>query len=110
MLVEHIKDCTIITQEKLALPDLVSRLSEMYAEIKNNNIIVNLFSFNSLKPADLNEFLLLSKTHKKNKHSFIIVTDKVGYDEVTEDLSIAPTLQEAHDLIEMEEIERDLGF
>jgi len=34
----------------------------------------------------------------------------LSYDEVPEEISVVPTLQEAKDLIEMEEIERDLGI
>jgi len=36
------------------------------------------------------------------------VTNKVSYDDVPEEMCVVPTIQEANDLIEMEEIERDL--
>ena len=52
----------------------------------------------------------MSKKHKLAKKSFVIVTDKISYDVAPEELSITPTIQEAHDIIEMEEIERDLDF
>ncbi|MEG1239581.1 MAG: ribonuclease Z, partial [Flavobacterium sp.] len=32
------------------------------------------------------------------------------FDEVSEEIIVVPTLQEGFDIIEMEEIERDLGF
>ena len=59
---------------------------------------------------DILEFLDISNTHKAGGQSFVIVTDKLSYDEVPEEISVVPTLQEAKDLIEMEEIERDLGI
>jgi hypothetical protein len=40
----------------------------------------------------------------------VIVSDTISYDNAPEELSITPTIQEAHDIIEMEEIERDLDF
>lgn len=110
MIVEHIEKKTIITQEKVTIPVLVSKLDSIYNECLNNNIIVNLFSLSDLKPEQLNEFLLLSKKHKNAKHSFVIVARKIDIDKVSEQLSVVPTLQEAHDFIAMEEIERDLGF
>ena len=42
--------------------------------------------------------------------SFVIVATNVSIDEIDEKLIVVPTLQEARDIIEMEEIERDLGF
>mgnify|MGYP000088391209 CR=1 FL=1 len=63
-----------------------------------------------LKIADLLEFLDISNTHKGAGRSFVLVTDKLNYDEIPEEISVVPTLQEAKDLIEMEEIERDLGI
>jgi hypothetical protein len=40
----------------------------------------------------------------------VIVTDRVDFDEMPDEIVVVPTLQEAYDIIEMEEIERDLGF
>ena len=58
----------------------------------------------------INDFLLISKQHKSEKHSFVIVSSIIDIDATPEELTIVPTLQEAFDIIEMEEIERDLGF
>ena len=110
MIVEHIKSTTVITQEKLSLAEFVTRLNKQYKEYASNNIIINLFSLTSLKGSDLKEFALLSDQHKQKGNSFVIVTDSVPYDEIPENITAAPTLQEAHDVIEMEEIERDLGI
>ena len=101
---------TVITQESVSLVTFLKRLTESYQKIKNDNLIINLFSLNALTANDLLEFLNLSNEHKKTKKSFVIVTDKVKYDEIPEELEVVPKLQEAFDIIEMEEIERDLDF
>ena len=101
---------TIITQEKTTIIEFVKRLEEKYEGLKGDNIIINLFSLEKISLEDINEFLLLSKTHKLTGHSFVIVTNKIAYDNVSDEITIVPTLQEAYDLVEMEEIERDLGF
>ncbi|MBQ4819222.1 ribonuclease Z [Aquimarina sp. MMG016] len=101
---------TIITQEKTTIIEFVQRVEKKYDTLKNDNIIINLFSLKEISINDINEFLLLSNKHKASRHSFVIVTDKISYEEVPDEITIVPTLQEAYDLVEMEEIERDLDF
>ena len=76
----------------------------------NNNIIVNISSINKLKLEDIVEFLMISNKHRKSKRSFILVTNQFDIDETPDEIVVVPTLQEAYDIIEMEEMERDLGF
>ena len=101
---------TIITQEKTTIVEFAKGINDKYETLRNENIIANLFSLKNITPQDINEFLLISKKHKSAKRSFVIVTDSVSYDETPEEITIVPTLQEAYDLVEMEEIERDLDF
>jgi len=101
---------TIITQEKTTIIEFVQGLEKKYNSIKNDNIIVDLFSLKDLSVRDLQEFLLVSNQHKAQGHSFVIVTEKISYEDAHDDITIVPTLQEAYDIVEMEEIERDLGF
>ena len=55
-------------------------------------------------------FSQLSGKHKERNKSFVIVSEGIDLDDVPEELVIVPTLQEAIDIIEIENIERDLGF
>lgn len=99
---------TIVFQENIPLKIFMANLADAYPDIKHGNIIVNLFSFPELNAGDILGFLQLSKTHRKAKKSFVLVTDKVAYDNLPDEINVVPTLQEAKDIIEMEEIERDL--
>ncbi len=101
---------TIIFQENISLPDFLENLREAYSKVKTDNVIVNLFSFSELTSNDILEFLQLSNEHRARKKSFVLVTNKVSFDEIPEEVCVTPTIQEAKDLIEMEEIERDLGL
>ncbi|UGU15833.1 ribonuclease Z [Sinomicrobium kalidii] len=101
---------TIVTQETGSTRDFCNRLEEAYDKVRRDNIIINLFSLGTLTINDLLEFLELSNKHRGGRKSFVIVTNKVNYDEVPDELVVVPTLREAHDIIEMEEIERDLDF
>jgi hypothetical protein len=42
--------------------------------------------------------------------SFVILSEKLTYDVLPETVNLCPTLEEAIDLIEFEEIQRDLGL
>ena len=101
---------TIITQEKTTIIEFVQKIEDSYESLKNDNIVANLFSLKDITVSDVNEFLRISNRHKKGKHSFVIVTNKISYDEAPKEIIVVPTLVEALDLIEMEEIERDLDF
>ena len=110
MIFDKQDNITVITQEKASVIELVKKLDVLYDRFKKDNVIINL---TSLKPIPLNEiveFLKISNTHRQDKKSFVIVNDKVNFDETPDELVIVPTLQEAYDIIEMEEMERDLGI
>ena len=38
------------------------------------------------------------------------MSDKADLDQMPDEIVVVPTLHEAYDIIEMEDIERDLGF
>lgn len=110
MIFDKTGNTTIITQEKASIIELVKKIEVLYQRFKNDNIIVCLTTLNKVSLQDIVEFLQLSNKHRKAKHSFVIVTNKSNLSETPDEIIVVPTLQEAHDIIEMEEIERDLGF
>ena len=110
MIFDRQGNTTIITQESVSIAVFLERLHEKYEKFKSDNIIINLFSLDNITVNDLLEFSDISRDHKKQKKSFVIVTNRISYDELPDDLVVVPSLQEAFDIIEMDEIERDLGF
>jgi uncharacterized protein YpuA (DUF1002 family) len=88
-----------------------SNIESIIFEIENGNyenLIVDISSNHNISLKDINSFLPISKLFKKNKKSFVIVTSNIDFNKVSDKITVVPTLQEAHDIIEMEEIERDL--
>ena len=110
MIFDRDGNTSIITQERASVTELANKLKILYNRFKNDNIIVNLTSFRPLIIQDVIEFLQISNQHRNAKHSFVLVTDKINIDDIPDELVIVPTLTEAYDIIEMEEMERDLGF
>ncbi len=110
MIFDREGNTTLVYQENISLKQFLENLNRSYQKIKNDNIIINLFSFSELNSGDILEFSNLSNMHRASKKSFVLVTDKVSYDQVPDEICLVPSLQEAHDIIEMEEIERDLDL
>lgn len=87
-----------------------SELKEKISTFSNDNLILD---FSGIVNTDVTKILLfspLSGKQKRRNRSFVIVSEGINVDEIPEDISIVPTLQEAIDIIDMENIERDLGI
>lgn len=108
MVVDKEGELAIVFQENTSLEKFLEELKQEYTGLKHNNLIINLISFSNLSVKGVLRFQELSDLHRAGNKSFVMVTEKVAYDELPESLVVVPTLQEARDLIEMEEIERDL--
>src|SRR5690606_14118837 len=110
MIFDKNDNTTIIIQEKSTIVELVKKIQATYPKFKSDNVIVSLSVMAEVTLQDIIEFLQISNQHRRAKHSFVIVTDKANLDEMPDELVVMPTLQEAYDIIEMEDMERDLGF
>ena len=59
----------------------------------------------------IKEFVELANHHKNlSNKSFVIVTGPIALKLLPDGLNVVPTLHEALDTVEIEEIERDLGI
>lgn len=110
MILDQNGNISIITQEKATIIELVKKIQALYPKFKNNNIIVSLTTLTKISLSEIVEFLELSNMHRAAKQSFVIVSDKINLDDVPDEIIVVPTLQEAYDIIEMEDMERDLGL
>jgi len=108
MILDREGNIAIVLQENISLNVFIDNYKEIYPKIMNDHIILNLFSFSKLDAGDVLEFMELSDAHRKSKRSFVLVTDKVSYEEVHDRICVVPTIQEAKDIIAMVEIEREL--
>lgn len=79
-------------------------------KFSSENVVVDLLKYHPLTLPELLNFLIVSNKHRATKKSFVIVNDSIHPDIIPEELIVVPTLPEAEDVIELEEIERDLGF
>jgi hypothetical protein len=91
--------------------DFRNLVKRHYKNMHQQNIVIDLSAIKSLKPKHILEFSELN-TYNKNKvlKSFVIVVGTMSVSQLPDDIATAPTLQEALDIVDMEEIERDLGY
>lgn len=82
-----------------------------YKNMHQQNIVIDLSAFEALKTKHVLEFSELNAYNKeKVLKSFVVVVGTMSVSKIPDDIATAPTLQEALDIVEMEEIERDLGY
>ncbi|MFT4669420.1 MAG: hypothetical protein ACI93S_001323 [Ancylomarina sp.] len=79
-------------------------------KFEEENLAIDLLKYKNLTLSQLLGFLKLSNYHRSTKHSFVIVNDAINIDDIPDEMIVVPTLEEAGDIVKMEEIERDLGF
>lgn len=100
--------CISDTEGDLVL--FLMKITHEYKTFAGKHIVIDLLSFANLTNKQAETFLPLSKLHKKAKKSFVIVAKNLNFSTISDKLSVVPTKLEAFDIIEMENIERDLGF
>ncbi len=88
----------------------VEKVTQQFKTFEKHNVIIDLSADSNLSENDLKLFLPLAKSQKKIKKSFVIVASDLDFNAISDKLVVVPSLLEAHDIIEMEEIERDFGF
>jgi len=110
MKVVHRGHTTTIKDTESSFDVFLQKLTDQYNSYKFVNLIIDITHDKSFEMSNLKQFSDLAKAHKKNKKSFVIVATTIDFNKVPTSINTVPSLLEAHDIIEMEEIERDLGF
>jgi kynureninase len=107
MIIEQQNSTAIITQDKTSLSQFIKKFSVLHERFKENNVILQLKD-NATSSIDI--LVSISKIHRQLNQSFVVVSPQLNQNDFEDDFIVVPTLQEAHDYIEMELIQRDLGF
>lgn len=81
-----------------------------YDQIKDKHVVVNILKYGKLSLEELLSFLALSNKHRQKRKSFVIVNDTINIDDIPDELAVVPSLQEAADIIQMEDIEREMDI
>lgn len=109
MTIEEHGNTVVVANTTAAIFDFVSSINNQFG-IPERHLIVNLTENNELPVKEAKLFIPLVKKYRKGRKSFVLVVPNADFSKYPEVLVVVPSVIEAFDIIEMEEIERDLGL
>ncbi len=90
--------------------NFISKFKENHSKLEKKHLIIQLSESINTSEEDILVLLKYAEIHKQNGTTFVVVYPNVDVDNFPETFNIAPTLIEAEDILEMEEIQRDLSL
>ena len=90
--------------------NFLEKINSQYNSFKDSNLILDISHDTTVDVKSIKIFSDLFKIKKKEKKTLVLVVENIDYNKVPVSIIVVPTQLEAQDLIEMDEIERDLGF
>lgn len=100
----------LINSDENTFLEFFSEFEKEHIKYGEKHLIIQISDNFSITRENILLFLVFADEHQKNGTSFVIVLKDVNIDDYPETFNIVPTLIEAEDVIEMENIQRDLGF
>ena len=110
MQIENKEKFTLITSDEKNFTEFYNLFLETNKSLEKEHLIIQILEDINISTKDFLLFLDIAEQKKENGTSFVIVNNKLNIDDFPESFNIVPTLQEAEDVLEMEAIERELGF
>ena len=108
MQIENKGNYTLITPIGISTSLFFDIFSEKKNDFKKKHIVLDLIQNINTTLEDILLFLDFAIESRKNGTSFVIVSNGISIDDIPDEISVIPTIPEAIDLLEMDEIERDL--
>lgn len=110
MIVTKNKTYTLINPAQISVAQFFAEFKDRYKEFIGEHLIIDLSEKINVEIKEIFLFLKLSVQHIKNGTSFVLVCEGISIDDLPDELNVVPTFEEALDILEMDAIERDLGF
>ena len=100
----------IVNFNDIVKEDFFVFFNTIYKKIMDKNVIIDFGEKNIFNDSFLGKLSNLSISHQNLNLSFVIVSSLLNSESIPESLVLSPTLNEAKDLIEMDEIQRNIGL
>ena len=110
MQIKEATSYTLISSDEDSFKEFQKSVFKKINDFDKNHLIIQISEELSIDKKDFLLFLKIAEQKKENGTSFVVLNSSVNADDFAENLNIVPTLQEAEDILEMETIERELGF
>ena len=109
MKIEKKEKYTIVSPTESSFEEFYKVFQAEKEAFESEHIFVNFLDSFSVNVSQLEKFSNYSETKNEDGNSFVLITTTVEIDDFEdESLSVVPTLGEAEDVLEMDDIERDL--
>tara|TARA_R110002049_G_scaffold45022_4_gene131632 strand:+ start:2934 stop:3266 length:333 start_codon:yes stop_codon:yes gene_type:complete len=110
MLITKKDTYTLISSDENSLKEFQNSLDDKVNKLEKEHLILHISEDINVNNKDFLLFLNIAEQKQQNGTSFVVINSSINVDDFPENLNIVPTLQEAEDILEMEAIERELGF
>ena len=110
MQIKEATNYTLISSDEDSFKEFQKSVFKKINDFDKNHLIIQISEELSIDKKDFLLFLKIAEQKKENGTSFVVLNSSVNADDFDENLNIVPTLQEAQDILKMENIERELGF
>ena len=110
MKIQKTEKYTQLKTDQESVHDFFEEFKKMYSKFANEHLIIDFSEKININIEELILFLKIGTQHKESGASFVIVSKNVKLNDLQDEINVVPTFTEALDILEMEAIERDLGF
>lgn len=86
-----------------------TQFADIFSEYTQQNMVLDVSNIKTSEK-EIQSLEKFAEAQTENNKSFVIVFPKFDADAFEEALNVVPTLTEAEDIIDMDEMTRDLGF
>ena len=104
------RDYKILKDDNHDVANFANKLTKSHSEFEHSNLVIDLLDHKELTIKELLMFLEMANINIRNRRSFVIVSNSFSIDEIPEELVVVPTLQEAEDMVRMDEMERNMDL
>ncbi len=110
MIITQKENYTSVVSNEATFQEFQTSFFLEFETLKEQHLILQVSENLNISERDISLFLNVAEAQKENGMSFVVVCATVDNDIFPEHFNIVPTFVEAEDIIQMEAIERDLGF
>jgi len=93
-----------------AADEFIKSVADYFLQNAEANFVVDLLEFTEINHQNIKELISVKQSINAEKYSFVVLINQLKVEDLPEEINTVPTLKEAEDVIQMEAIERDLGF
>lgn len=110
MQIEKKEKYTLVSSDENSFSEFYKSFTSEVSKLTNEHLILEISDEIDTKKEDFLLFLSVAEYKKENGTSFVIINKTINIDDFPENFNIVPTFIEAVDILEMEAMERELGF